>query len=363
MAYSPGGFIGGVLAGEASVQEAQKTEADLAKKAFELRKSKYDFAKELDIESAVEAAGPELAQLANPSERAIRLSEIVAAQGEPTKAVEFLAKAAQMQSDEAGAAEKGIKASIESANAAAVILEQVQDGPSLEAVFERTQVQGIDTKGVIPGLYQHYKTKGWDADLERALKMARISIVNKKDQAAIQLDKIRGDTERARQEEIRATTKLRQAQTEQELEQTRQIRKTGGIKTQGDKVNASYAANLIATTYDVEEEKALAGMLSEELASTANDILRQNPGITREQAMQRAMHSMKQDGKFAGLDKLEGPKGSLKNPKPLPIGKDNKIDPTALVVGDIYGGMGTYYGKPVKWTGTEFVEVPLGGSN
>ena len=358
--FSHTGGIGGLLAGTTWRNNYDQAQADLAKKAFDLEKDRYDFASQLDVEVKLQNAEAELADIANPSDRAIRIAEI-ATPSKPAAAVEMLSKAAQMQEHEAKTASEKLETAISESNAAAGMLESVTDGPSLEALFERTQMQGIDTKGVIPGLYQHYKTKGWDADLEKGLRMARVSITSAKDKAAIALDTVRADTEAFRQKEINARIDLLRAQTTQEQERTKNLTKTGGVTTKAEKVNVVYAANLLKSRLELEDEPAIAGLLAEKVAARANEILAKSPGMKPDVALDRAFRLMKMEREFVGLEARPAMVGSKFNPAPLPIGEDGKIDPKQLKPNTIYGGMGEYLGKPIMWNGTGFDEVPLGG--
>ena len=312
-----------------------------------------------DIKAAFRKATPEMMLEGDPVKVAMKSAEILLANGAIGDGTEALKAAASIDRDRSMAQKAQLDTSIQEANVAAGILENVHDGPSLEAMAERVSVQGIDTKGVMPKLYQHYKQYGWDDSLQNTVEALRKVIYLGDTKAKIDLARARVETEVASQRLKHAQeTILVPAQAEALLIRARNVGKTGGVKTAADKVNANLAKSFIERDWQVtdsygEDDPAALNVFTDSVVQRASDIMQSTPAMKSSDAVDKAYRELKDEQTFAGYKPQERRPGSKY--APIPFSRDMKKED--LVVNDVY----MVKGLPRVWDGTEFQLVTKGG--
>jgi len=360
--FSHTGYIGGVLARQAFDQEQRQKELEIEEKAVDVKAKQTALAASESLMNAVKEAGPKIAAESDPAKQLEMLGDI-ASPFSLDVAGELYKKSAASQKDLAAAKIDELSAAITSANASASMLEQIQDGPSLEALYYRTTLQGIDTKGAIPALYDAYIKGGrkWTPELERAVEAGRIAVVSKKDQAEILLQEERVKTEIERQRHYDAqTTKLIPAQV-RELEERNSRKLKAGEK--GGKLGAQdrvLARSLLLSDWEMDPsvDRPAIDLYVSDTMELAGEMLEETPGLSRQDAVRRAYKTIKED--IFGYPEKEKMVGTRERPAPLPLNDDGKIDPTQMNTTTIYAGVGQFHGQPVKWNGVNAF-IPLAG--
>ena len=161
MPYEPSGVIAGLLYAEDFKRKAEVQDAELANSQFDLQAKKLAAVAQQDMTEELKAADSRVKNLP-PEEQALEFAHIAARSGDLGKASELIKTSAAAFKDRVTGEKALLENSITGANTAAAMLENINDQSSLDAMAQRVQLQGIDTRGFIPALQKMSHDFGWD---------------------------------------------------------------------------------------------------------------------------------------------------------------------------------------------------------
>jgi len=355
MPYEPSGVIAGLLYAEDFKLKSDVQKADLANKQFDLQSKQLAEIAQRDMTEELKAASARVKSLP-PEEQALEMASIAANNGKLGEASELLKTSAAAFKDRVTGEKALLENSITGANTASAMLENINDQSSLDAMAQRVQLQGIDTQGFIPMLQKMSHDFGWDDPrTQQLLHAGKQALVSKKDQAAIELDKLRGKSEQALADLRHAQARLVPSQIEANRALATQRLKTGDKGTEYSAADRALASNLLGSRYDTAENPAMLGLKADTILERAKDYL---PLMSKKEAINKAYTELDKEHEFVGMTVREQTMGTLERPTQIPIGKSGKINADALQINEVYEGVGKFQGKWV-WNGSGF--EPLGG--
>lgn len=353
------GYFGGMLAQQAAEASQKKLETDMVNAQLDVKKKQIELINQLGMDAAVRSTVANLSD--DPAKASIQLGTAIAP-FDPDKASQLLTRGVTMVKDQEETKQKALKNSIDNANASAALLESVVDGESLMRVYQRTVIQGIDTKGAIPALVAEYQRNGnrWTPELAVAIEDAKKVILTKMEQATLEAKNASTRAENARTDYLNTRrTQLLPKELENLQSQIDARKREGDVKAGEVKAeDTKLATDLIQRKYDMESvNPGDLGHDARMVVERAKDILAITPGLSRAQAVSQAFNALDAEGRFQGYAVLPPVAGMQESPLKLPR-KGRTASLEDMAENQYYWGEGKWAGKlVVKLPGGKKVEI------
>lgn len=285
------------------------------------------YASQREIQETLKQIGPAITKMAgsDPATAMANLAGVFTSAGMPEQAAEILGKAATAGKDSAAAAKYRLDREAKAAGYMGNAFAGVQDAAGWSAAAaslmqaypeEYEDLIGIAT---MPMGQENFDYAGEAARISRAA-MTQVDAA-KKQQAEASAQHSRA---LAAESGVR-TRDLIPSQVAVNKARAAYIEKEGGKPTAAQLATRTDAKNLIQSQYSVLDEDQ-AGVLALKLTDAAEDIKRDNPILTRTEALNQAFKAGQRGGMFAGLrPKMKGAGSSQKNPLPMPEDKEDLL--------------------------------------
>jgi len=235
---------------------------------------------------------------------------------------------------------------------AANALQGVHDHASLQEAVNQFTIQHPDEaqNPKMREVMMQLQGQEYDQGKIDAIRNAAIDNKTKAETAAAEA-RAKASTAAAKRDE--AQVPLEKARTEESEARTAALRKAGGNTELPKGTDINYIMQHATEDFDLsrsDADKAKARLQATQVASNAKDILAANPGMSKQQALDKAYRESRKGGNWSGLspiDKSVG--GNPANALPIPQDLKKLQDNRWYIAPDSEGNM-----VPQLWDGSSF---------